>query len=82
MMHETTALGIPCKVMVQFNRAYHGSREHGTGVPLEPDEPAFYEVVAIYDRKGYKANWIWNKLEKEGMIEGFENQVDEELMNG
>lgn len=62
MRMTTTVDGIPCEAEFFYTPPLRGLRERGTGVPLEPDEPASYEFRGLYDRRGYPAPWLERKL--------------------
>ena len=53
---EDFELTLQLEVDATWHRGSRGARERGSGVPLEPDEPAGYEIYAIYaawtDSKG------------------------------
>jgi len=36
-------------VRAQFHKAQRGARERGTGIPLEPDEPAGWEIDEVFE---------------------------------
>lgn len=65
MRHETTIQGIPGQVEVVHYPAERGSRERGTGLQLEPDYPAYWEIEGVYDRRGRYAEWLEKKMTKE-----------------
>jgi len=75
--HDTTIQGIPCSVEVEYSPAIKGMREKGTGLPLEPDEPESYEIIQVFDRKGYKAKWLEDKITDEDV-----ERINEELKYG
>ena len=45
---EDFALTLQLEVDATWHRGSRGARERGSGVPLEPDEPAGYEIYGIY----------------------------------
>lgn len=70
--------GIPCLVEVSF---YPGAPAHtprGEYAPIDPPEPAEAEPLEFYDRKGYKAPWLWKKYES--MNEGDQERFHEALL--
>lgn len=62
MRVQTQIQGIPCEVEAVYHKALPGAVERSSGLPLDPGEPAGWEIVAVYDRKGYKANWLHDKI--------------------
>lgn len=62
---KTTIRGIPCELAGLWHRAYPGAREHGTGLRLEPDEPAGWSEILVFDRKGYHATWLEDRMTDE-----------------
>lgn len=36
-------------VRAEFHKAQRGARERGTGIPLEPDEPAGWEIDEVWE---------------------------------
>lgn len=60
--------GIPCQVDVQHHPAIRGARERGSGIQLEPDEPEFYSIITIRDRKGYDAPWLKRKVTQDDKV--------------
>jgi hypothetical protein len=76
MKHTTTIQGIPCQVEVTYYAASRGARERGTGLQLEPDEPAFWDIMGVYDRKGYQARWLARKMTDED-IERIQGELGE-----
>lgn len=64
MLHHATIRGIPCIVEATFHEAHRGAREHGSGIQLEPDEPAYWEIEQVFDRTGRPAPWLERKLDE------------------
>jgi hypothetical protein len=64
--------GIPCSVEVEAWQAEPMTR-------WEPGEPAGWELYRVFDRKGYEAKWLENKLEDPKVQESFEEVVDKWL---
>jgi hypothetical protein len=66
-MIETHIQGIPCIVDVEYQKAYKGAREKGSGMQLEPDEPEGFEIVGIYksNGKGKHMQWLEDKMTDE-----------------
>lgn len=64
-LHDTHIQGIPCTVELEYHEAHSGAREGGQ--LLEPDEPAYSEVVKVYKRggKGKPMRWLFNKITEE-----------------
>lgn len=60
-MIETHIQGIPCKIKVTY---YYAGRPMHWGNTMADAEPEEHEEIEfeVYDRKGYKANWLENKL--------------------
>lgn len=56
--------GIPCYIDVT---TFIGGRDAITHGPADNWEPEFDEVIEydIYDRKGYKAKWLENKIDRD-----------------
>ncbi len=75
---KTSAAGIPCKVKVT---RYKKRKGNFSSFALDPEE--FYGWTElnyrILDRKGYKADWLRNKLDEEGLTEDFEQDLMQEL---
>ena len=61
-MIDTTVCGIPCKVQLDYYTPGRDMLITGMGFgdcePPEPEEVLF----SVYDRKGYPAAWLENKL--------------------
>lgn len=55
MKHNTYIQGIPCTVEYDAYPAFPGSME-------TPYEPAYIEIGRVYDRKGYRAEWLERKM--------------------
>ena len=57
--------GIPCTIELDNHKAFHGAMEGG--LQLEPDEPAYNEIVGIYKRggKGKHMQWLEDKMNDE-----------------
>ena len=60
---DTTIGGVPCRIRYQEFPAIRGRRE--SGVPMEPDMPAGFEITAVLDKDGKPAPWLENKLTRE-----------------
>lgn len=58
-MHDTQIVGIPCTVELAYIPANRGSREAGSGFQLEPDEPAFYEIINVFKLGGIGNPMAW-----------------------
>lgn len=76
--------GIPCQIEVYITAGCRGSRDSlggipNAGPPLEPDDPDEFEITEIYDRKGYKANWLWEKLKNPKINEKVHYDIDKAL---
>jgi len=57
-------------VHISYWKASRGAREHGTGLQLEPDEPAGFEVDRVeYDGKDVTSIMDINKIEE--LVEEF-----------
>lgn len=56
-MHDTQIAGIPCSVEVEYVSAYQGASEGGQ--KLEPDEPAYYEIVKVFKIGGGGKHMAW-----------------------
>ena len=62
VMFATRILGIPCQVEVQCIAPPVPMRSWGVAMEdAMPAEPGEYEIE-VFDRKGYKAPWLANKL--------------------
>lgn len=75
MMIDTYICGIPCKV--QLEHYYPGADMVITGPGFgdcEPPEPTEVDFT-VYDRKGYRARWLENKLTDSEC-----DRIDEELI--
>lgn len=72
---EVRIAGIPAKVEAVYTRGYP--------YPEDPDNPSELEIRDILDRKGYKAKWLEDKLDKmdKGEYQRFEDDVVEALVN-
>jgi len=71
---DTSVAGIPCKARVQYHPAEYGARECGSGIQLEPDYPAGWQIVEVLDRRGKPARWLEDK-----MTEQDEQRIVDEL---
>ena len=59
---RTRISGIPCEVDV-YHEPEQPMRITGTGFgDCDPPEHEYFEVAAVYDRKGYPAPWLQAKL--------------------
>lgn len=56
-MHDTQISGIPCTVELAYIPGYCGASEGGQ--KLEPDEPAFYEIVNVFKLGGIGNPMAW-----------------------
>lgn len=77
-MIDTFIAGIPCTVELKYHKAWRGAREMGSGIQLEPDEPACSEIIGIYKRggKGKYMQWLESKMtdkERDRIERGEEN---------
>ena len=63
MVNFTTRIsGIPCQVAVYCTAPPEPMRVYGPNMEdASPAEPGEYEIE-VFDRKGYKAPWLANKL--------------------
>lgn len=59
MQLDTSIQGIPCTVELEYHKAHRGERERGSGVQLEPDEAAGYEIVKIFKLGGGGKHMAW-----------------------
>ena len=73
--------GIPARAEIEVYKGHKGHRpleRFGSqivkGRPIEPDEPAHWNLLALYDRKGYRARWLEKKLENEKIQDNLEEQ--------
>ena len=57
---DTTIAGVPCRIRYQEFPAIRGRRE--SGVPMEPDMPAGFEITEVQDSHGRPAPWLERKL--------------------
>ena len=71
--YELEVDGVPIKFTGTYYPASKGMRERGTGIPLEPDEPATFEVdqiwigdVEVSALLNQWADGVVNKLEAHG----------------
>ena len=71
--YEAEVEGVPIKFTGTYYPASKGMRERGTGIPLEPDEPATFEVdqiwigdVEVSALLNQWADGVVNKLEAHG----------------
>lgn len=71
--YEAEVEGVPIKFTGAYYPASKGMRERGTGIPLEPDEPATFEVdqiwigdVEVSALLNQWADGVVNKLEAHG----------------
>ena len=53
---DTTIAGIPCRIRYQQFPAIRGRRE--SGVPMEPDTQAGFEITEVQDSNGRPAPWL------------------------
>ncbi len=60
---EGTACGISCLIGFIYYPGCRGAREHGTGLQLEPDEPAGIEEMVLMNLKGWHLDWLTDKVE-------------------
>lgn len=60
-LFETKIQGIPCFVQITYTPEYKGRTVRG--IQMEPNESAEADIEEIYDRKGYKAKWLWDRLD-------------------
>jgi len=74
---RTRISGIPCEVDVYYEPGLP-MRITGTGFgDADPPEPEYFEITAVYDRKGYPAPWLHAKLtddDIERIFEEFKNE--------
>jgi len=70
---EMKVMGIPAIVQIIHYSAHKGARGD-YGMQMEPDEEAHVEIDCVYDRKGYKANWLADKLDK---ADGWEELLED-----
>ena len=62
VMFATRISGIPCQVEVRCTAPPEPMRSWGVAMEdASPAEPGEYEIE-VFDRKGYKAPWLANKL--------------------
>lgn len=80
-MTFTTYIEFECEIEADYSRACPGSREHGTGLKLEPDEPESVEitkvtVLGVEIPLDALAKWspkMIEKLEEEALAEATED---------
>lgn len=63
-MLTTTIAGIPCQVEISHTPAQPAGY-YGEAVAIDPPEEEEFEVVAVYDRRGYPAPWLARKMTEE-----------------
>ena len=57
---DTHIAGIPCRICYQSFPAIRGARE--SGVPMEPDTQAGFDITEVLDAHGRPAPWLKRKM--------------------
>jgi hypothetical protein len=74
-MFETKISGIPCLVKVVSTRCPQKTIRTGSGAgDCQPIEATDFEVE-VFDRKGYKAEWLQRKLNTK-QLQRIENEMN------
>lgn len=72
-MLQTTICGIPCQVKVNYY--YHQEPDYNNDVSAS-DYYGYTDLdYTLYDRKGYRADWLMKKMSKQD-----EEKVQEEIL--
>jgi len=73
---EGKAAGMPCTIGFTWSRGYRGYREPG-GLQLEPDEPAGVDEIVLFDRQGYRAEWLAKRVDQMDDWDNIYDQIED-----
>ena len=80
-MLDSHVKGIPCKIDVTMFHRVKPWRGDPHNCPSDWDYYGYTEIeFEVYDRKGYRAGWLENKLD-DVEIERIENEIIEYMEN-
>lgn len=63
-MFNSRIAGIPCQIEITYYSPGRPARLHGPAEDCHPAEDSEFDFD-VYDRKGYRAKWLENKITDE-----------------